>query len=99
MQAVLGEFFTGKFSQVTIPNDDASRRRAIEPRDQIQHRRFAGPGTAEERDKFSGANLERDAIDRADYGFAHAVVAAKIFTANGDGTAPSRHWRGCRHTR
>ena len=97
VQPVLGEFLARKFSQIAILNDDASRGRTIESCNQIQHGRFAGAGTAEERDKLSGVNLERDAIDRADQSLAHAVMAAKIFTADRNGATRGRDYEGGRH--
>ena len=54
VQTILGEFFARKLGEIAILHDDASRGRAIQSGDQIQHGRFAGAGTPEKRNEFSG---------------------------------------------
>src|SRR5579864_7782695 len=42
-------------------------------------------------------NFKRDTVDRADQTLAHAVVAAKIFAADRQGTTSGRGYGGSRH--
>src|SRR5450631_3892077 len=97
MQPVLGQFFTREFGEITVPDDDAPGCRTVEPRNQIQNRRLSGSGASKERDKVSVSNLERDAIDRANQGLAHAVVTAKILAADRGVTTRGITYCGCRH--
>ena len=93
VQAILGQFFAREFGQIAILDDHAARGRTIKPCNQIQHRRLAGAGAPEQRDEFSAANFERNAVDRANHRFAHAVVPAEIFAADRDRAADGRSLR------
>ena len=64
---------------VVAVNPQTSRRRMIQPGNQIQQCGLARAGFTLKRKKLPVRNADRDAVKRADNCFAHPVVLLQIF--------------------
>src|SRR5262249_52749417 len=62
----LGQLAVGQLREVAALEEHLTAARTVEPAQQLQQGRLAGPARALERDELTGRNLEIDAIERPD---------------------------------
>ena len=80
--AMAGQFLARHRRQIASLRENGARGRPVEPRDQIEQRGFARPAGAQQRQKLSGAHVERNLVHRADQRLAHLVMAGDAVGAD-----------------
>jgi hypothetical protein len=73
---------------------NGARRRTIQAGEQIQQGGFAGAGAAQQREKFSRANFERNLVDGMDDGVAQFVLTRSLLCTDLRGGESLRGHRG-----
>ena len=78
----------------TSPTNTAPDDKRVEPGETVHQRRLAGARRAHDRGEAAGAELDRHAVERTDFGLAAAVDLGDVDGASSDQCRAMAQWRG-----
>ena len=73
LAAIAGQLALVGADQVVVAEDDLAGGRRVEPAEDVEQRRLAAAGRAEQHDKFAFANVEIDRAQRMHLDFARPI--------------------------